>query len=68
MVPKDLLEMNPFKKLKRILRRLEGKPLPSLITASLKLYDIPLERVPVLFRKQSQTITVLSLLLHHLQA
>ena len=67
-MPKDLLQMNPFKKLKRILSMLVGKPLPSLIVDSLKLYDITSERAPFLFRKESYTITALGLLLHYLQA
>ena len=66
-MPKDLLQMNPFKKLKRILRMLVGKPLPSLIVDSLKLYYITSERAPFLFRKESHTITALGLLLHYLQ-
>ena len=47
---------------------LVGKPLPSIIVDSLKLYDITWERAPFLFRKESHTITALGLLLHYLQA
>ena len=43
------------------MRRRAGKPLPSLIAASLELYDIPLERAPFLFRKESLTNTPASI-------
>ena len=47
---------------------LVGKPLPSMVVDSLKLFDINSERAPFLFRKESHAITALGLLLHYLQA